>query len=111
MRNRETLSPEQDAKPQAALDACSALREVYLLKEEFRTIFEKLHDPERAERFLSAWKKSRLFWPFDSNSEQSVAHVSQSWRPPSCVARAMAGRLTGGHPPIAGSGGAGSCAT
>jgi transposase len=56
MRNRDTLSPENDAKLQAAIDACPALRQVYLLKEEFRSIFDKLDDPERAGRFLQAWK-------------------------------------------------------
>ena len=38
-----------------ALDADSLLRQAYLLKEEFRLIFERIHDRDRARRFLDAW--------------------------------------------------------
>ena len=37
------------------LNASPDLRTVYLLKEEFRTIFEKINDPHQAELFLKAW--------------------------------------------------------
>lgn len=36
-------------------DASPELRRAYLIKEEFRTIFEGINDPQRAARFLKAW--------------------------------------------------------
>lgn len=55
VRNRTTLSDEQDAQLQVALNADDQLRMAYLLKEEFRLIFEKIHDRDQARRFLNAW--------------------------------------------------------
>ncbi len=40
---------------EAVLAACPELRTLYLLTEEFRLIFEKVHDRTQAERFLRAW--------------------------------------------------------
>ena len=37
------------------LDLCSSLRELYLLTEDFRHIFDKVHSRDKAERFLTAW--------------------------------------------------------
>jgi transposase len=37
------------------LEACPKLRSLYLLKEEFRTIFEKIKRREKASRFLEKW--------------------------------------------------------
>ncbi len=55
VRNRSELSDEQRQQLQIALDADRPLCEAYLLKEEFRLIFEKIHDREQARRFLHAW--------------------------------------------------------
>ena len=55
VKNRAELSLEEEARPQEVLAASPALRTAYLLKEEFRTICEKIHDRQKAERFLQAW--------------------------------------------------------
>ncbi len=55
VRNRDSLSEAQHQQLQVALDADSHLRQAYLLKEEFRLIFERIHDQDRARRFLDAW--------------------------------------------------------
>ena len=55
VRNRASLSETQQQQLQVALDADSDLRQAYLLKEEFRLIFERIHDQDRARRFLDAW--------------------------------------------------------
>jgi transposase len=55
VRNRAGLKPEEEAKLQAALDAFPDLRTAYLLKEEFCTLANKIHDRQQAERFLRAW--------------------------------------------------------
>jgi transposase len=55
VRNRDSLSESQRQQLQMAIDADSHLREAYLLKEEFRLIFERIHDQDRAQRFLKAW--------------------------------------------------------
>lgn len=55
VRNRTELAPEEQTKLQHLLDADAQLRTAYLFKEEFRLIFEKLHDREQARRFLNAW--------------------------------------------------------
>jgi transposase len=55
VRNRAELSPEEEARLQAVLDAFPVLRSVYLLKEKFRLILDKIKDRQRAARFLQAW--------------------------------------------------------
>ena len=55
VRNRSELSEQQRHQLQIALDADRPLCQAYLLKEEFRLIFEKIHDREQARRFLHAW--------------------------------------------------------
>lgn len=55
VRNRSELSQTQAGKLDQVLHACPELRTVYLLKEEFRTVFEKIKCRERATRFLDAW--------------------------------------------------------
>ncbi len=56
VRNRSELSPEETTKLDVILMICPELRTIYLLKEEYRLIFEKVDSREKAERFLSAWK-------------------------------------------------------
>ena len=55
VRNRTELSLEEQTQLQQLLDTDAQLRSAYLFKEEFRLIFEKLHDREQAQRFLNAW--------------------------------------------------------
>jgi len=55
VRSRAALKPEEEAKLQAVLAAFPELRTAYVLKEKFRTIADKIHDRQRAERFLRAW--------------------------------------------------------
>lgn len=55
LKNRCDLTPEEEQKLELILQACPQLREIYLLKEEFRTICEKINDKSQAERFLNVW--------------------------------------------------------
>lgn len=55
VRNRSELSSKQEAQLNQILKLCSELRALYLLKEEFRTIFEKIKCREKAARFFDAW--------------------------------------------------------
>ena len=55
VKNRSDLTLEEEAQLMEILNASPELRDVYLLKEEFRTIFEKINDPQRAELFLKFW--------------------------------------------------------
>lgn len=55
VKNREELTPKEQAKLEQVLAACPQLRTLYLLKEEFRLIFEKVKTRDQAERFLRAW--------------------------------------------------------
>lgn len=54
-KNRDELKPEEEMKLAAALEASPEFRTLYLLKEEFRTICEKIHNRSQAERFLKSW--------------------------------------------------------
>lgn len=53
--NRDELSPDQQQQLLHVLEADHDLRNAYLLKEEFRRIFEKINDEQQARRFLEAW--------------------------------------------------------
>ena len=55
VKNRSDLTLEEEARLIDILNASPELRDVYLLKEEFRTIFEKINDLHQAELFLKAW--------------------------------------------------------
>ena len=55
LKNRDDLKPRDEKKLRLILDACPEIRQVYLLKEEFRTICNKIKDRKQAERFLRAW--------------------------------------------------------
>jgi transposase len=60
LKNRSTLAPEQEAQLQTILAISDELRIIYLLKEEFRTICDKINDQTRAQRFLWAWTGKAL---------------------------------------------------
>jgi transposase len=53
--NRDNLSEKQERKLMAALEAAPELKQIYLLKEEFRLVFERIQDKQQAQRFLQAW--------------------------------------------------------
>ncbi len=53
--NRDNLSEKQEQKLMPALEAAPELKQIYLLKEEFRLIFERVQDKQQAQRFLQAW--------------------------------------------------------
>jgi transposase len=55
VRNRSELTKKQSDQLNQILDLCPELRSVYLLKEEFRTIFEKIKSRQKAARFLDTW--------------------------------------------------------
>ena len=60
LKNRNALAPEQEAQLKTILAVSDELRVIYLLKEEFRTICDKITDPTRAQRFLWAWTGKAL---------------------------------------------------
>ena len=55
LRKRCALAAEQEAQLKVILAASDELRTIYLLREEFRTICDKVHERARAMRFLDAW--------------------------------------------------------
>ena len=55
LKNRCDLKPEEESKLQCILVASGELRTVYLLKEELRTVCEKIKNRDRAQRFLRSW--------------------------------------------------------
>jgi transposase len=55
VKARHDLSPEEEGNLQHILLLCPELRVRYLLKEEFRTICDKVQSREQAARFLRAW--------------------------------------------------------
>ena len=55
VKTRSDLTVEEEGKLQQILLLCPELRVMYLLKEEFRTICDKIQNREQATRFLRAW--------------------------------------------------------
>lgn len=55
VKARHDLSAEEENTLQHILRTCPQLRVMYLLKEEFRTICDKVQSREQAARFLRAW--------------------------------------------------------
>ena len=55
LKNRNDLKPEEEERLSEVLNASPELRTIYLLKEEFRLIYEKMQDRQQAERFLKVW--------------------------------------------------------
>jgi len=55
VKNRDELTRDEEAQLQEILAVCPELCTLYLLKEEFRTICDKINDRPQAERFLRAW--------------------------------------------------------
>ena len=55
VKNRSDLTTQEEADLQGLLSVSQELRQLYLLKEEFRLICDKINDRPRAERFLKGW--------------------------------------------------------
>lgn len=55
VKNRESLSEGEEARLVNVLAQHPELRELYLLKEEFRCIFERVRSRDKASLFLKAW--------------------------------------------------------
>lgn len=55
LKNRNELMQEEQNRLSEILGACPELRTLYLLKEEFRLIFEKMKDRQQADQFLRVW--------------------------------------------------------
>ena len=55
VKNRVELNAIEEEKLANVLEASPELRELYLLKEEFRSICEKISDRPRAARFIETW--------------------------------------------------------
>lgn len=55
LKNRCDLKPKEESKLLLILEASQELRTVYLLKEELRTVCEKIKNRDRAVRFLRSW--------------------------------------------------------
>ncbi len=55
LKKRSELDPEQEAKLSTILATSGELRALYLLREEFRIICDKIDDRVRSERVLLAW--------------------------------------------------------
>lgn len=60
VKNRSELTEKNEEDLQKILNLCPEIRKIYLLKEEFRLIFEKTKDRVRAEKFLKVWKLKAL---------------------------------------------------
>ena len=71
VRDRSSLTSQQEQQLQLALAADADLCTAYLLKEEFRLIFERIRDQEQARRFLMAW----IFKVQQTNNRYLLAFV------------------------------------
>jgi transposase len=71
VRDRCSLTSQQEQQLQLALAADADLRTAYLLKEEFRLIFERIRDQQQARRFLMAW----IFKVQQTNNRYLLAFV------------------------------------
>ena len=60
VRNRSELSNKEEDQLKQIFQECPELRILYLLKEEFRTIFEKITCREKAARFIDAWCRKAI---------------------------------------------------
>jgi transposase len=60
VRNGSELSSREEQRLREVLDSCPELRTVYLLKEEFMLIFEKVNTRDKAQRYLRAWRLKAL---------------------------------------------------
>ncbi len=77
LKPRATLNAEQQIQLQALLATSHELRTIYLLKEEFRTICDKITDRSQAARFLQAWTWKA--WGTASRYMQRFVKTLRNW--------------------------------
>lgn len=78
VKNRETLSDEEEQILQLVLEAAPQLNTCYQLKEEFRKLFNETKDAQTASAFLDTWlEKVRLT---DLKSLLAFANTVENWR-------------------------------
>lgn len=77
LKPRVALNAEQQAQLQTLLTTSDELRTIYLLKEEFRTICDKIKDRSRAARFLQAWAWKA--WGTESRYMQRFVKTLRNW--------------------------------
>jgi transposase len=75
VKNRDELTATEEAHLQELLLACPELRTLYLLKEEFRTICDKIGNRPQAERFLRAW-----LWKAERTGDRFLLKFVQTLR-------------------------------
>jgi transposase len=75
VKNRDELTATEAAHLQELLLACPELRTLYLLKEEFRTICDKIGNRPQAERFLRAW-----LWKAERTGDRFLLKFVQTLR-------------------------------
>lgn len=73
VKNRDELTTQEESQLQQLLSHCPDLRTLYLLKEEFRTICDKVKDRSQAERFLRAW-----VWKADRTGDRFLLKFVQT---------------------------------
>jgi len=79
VKNRSKFTEKEEKSLQKILSLCPEIRIIYLLKEEFRLIFEKTNDRARAERYLRAWKFKALNTG-DNFMKKFVSTLENWWR-------------------------------
>ncbi len=75
LKNRCDLKPNEEAKLLSILEASNELRVVYLMKEQFRTICEKIKGQDRAERFLCSW-----LWQAEKSGNRYLRRFAKTLR-------------------------------
>ena len=77
LKNRDNLKPEEEKKLRIILTADEQLRQIYILKEQFRTICNKISKRDQAERFLKVWV--RLAWTTGNAYLKKFINTLQNW--------------------------------
>ena len=77
LKNRDNLKPEEEKKLRIILAADEQLRQIYILKEQFRTICNKISKRDQAERFLKVWV--RLAWTTGNAYLKKIINTLQNW--------------------------------
>lgn len=75
VKNYQVLTADEQAHLQDVLAASPEIRTAYLLKEEFRTIFDNVPTRSQAERFLRAW-----CWKANHTGDPHLAKFVQTLR-------------------------------
>jgi transposase len=93
VKNQEDLSQEEKQRLEQAFGACPELEHMYLAKEDFRQIFEKNNEAEKAEDQIGVWIKrvtERGWKPF----QKFIATLHNWWN--GIINYFRSGKLTNG---------------